>query len=250
MIYTQKIQEAIELAIKVHEKQKRKGKNIPYVTHPLTVALILSQAGASEELVIAGILHDVVEDSTEENKVTLEMIAEQFGDEVRELVGAVSESDKSLSWEERKEDALGHISSFSHDALLLKSADIISNVSELLVDYEKEGFKTFDRFNAPGEKIVEHAKDAIKAIIQAWSKIPTWPDLITLSRQLNGVISEDTSPIYYYYSSQHEKKVKIDIENNIAFIRDENGNELQAEQGNKVVAAALIENFRIRSSEY
>ena len=49
MIYTKKIQEAIHFSIAVHEepvKQKRKGKDVPYVTHPLTVGLILSLAGA------------------------------------------------------------------------------------------------------------------------------------------------------------------------------------------------------------
>ncbi len=59
MIYTNKIQKAINFAIEVHqltgEPQYRKGKAIPYVTHPLTVGLILSQAGASEDVVVAGI---------------------------------------------------------------------------------------------------------------------------------------------------------------------------------------------------
>ncbi len=69
MIYTQKIQHAIRFAIKTHEgyqKQKRKGKDVPYITHPLTVGLILAKAGANEDVIIAGILHDTIEDSIEE----------------------------------------------------------------------------------------------------------------------------------------------------------------------------------------
>ncbi|MCX6747825.1 MAG: HD domain-containing protein, partial [Candidatus Nomurabacteria bacterium] len=127
MIYTQKIEEAITLAIKTHEideKQKRKGKDIPYITHPLTVGLILSLAGASEDVIIAGILHDTLEDSINEYKVTKEMIAEQFGDNVMQLVLSVTEQDKSLSWEVRKAEALEHIKTFSHDSLMLKSADL------------------------------------------------------------------------------------------------------------------------------
>lgn len=60
LIFTPKIQEAIRFAIKAHAGQTRKGKDIPYITHPLTVAIILARAGAKEEVVIAGILHDTV----------------------------------------------------------------------------------------------------------------------------------------------------------------------------------------------
>ena len=133
MIYTEKIEEAIRFSIQTHEldeKQKRKGKDIPYITHPLTVGLILSLAGASEDVVIAGILHDTIEDSV----VTKEMIALQFGENVMQLVLSVTEQDKSKSWEVRKAEALEHIKTFSHDSLLLKSGDIISNTREILAD--------------------------------------------------------------------------------------------------------------------
>ena len=81
MIYKPKIQHAIRFAIKTHEiyqKQKRKGKDIPYIIHTLTVGLILAKAGVSEDVVIAGILHDTIEDSIDKKKVTKEMIIERF----------------------------------------------------------------------------------------------------------------------------------------------------------------------------
>lgn len=250
MIYTHKIQEAIDFATKVHEidqKQKRKGKDIPYITHPLTVALILGRTGASEDLVIAGILHDTVEDSTSENIITLEMIIEQFGEGVSKLVESVTESDKSLK---RKEEALKAISGYSEDSLLLKSADIIANVSELIVDYKRDGFRTFDRFNASGEQIVGRAREMIRLILKTWPQIPTATDLTSLNRELSGAIDEDESPFYYYYSNLHEKKVKVDTEKNIAFVKDEQGKAWQVERGNKVVTDALIENNKIKESDY
>src|SRR5258708_4719539 len=76
--YSPRVQKAVRFATKTHEvyqKQKRKGKDIPYITHPLTVGLILARAGASEDVVIAGILHDTIEDSPPAKKVTREMIA-------------------------------------------------------------------------------------------------------------------------------------------------------------------------------
>lgn len=187
MIYTQKIEEAIKFSIQTHEldeKQKRKGKDIPYITHPLTVGLILSLAGASEDVVIAGILHDTIEDSVDNKKVTKEMIKEQFGESVMQLVLSVTEEDKTKSWEVRKAEALEHIKTFSHDSLLLKSGDVIANTREILTDHKKDGDAMFSKFNAPKEKILESSIKTMKAIIEMWSESPLALDLLYSAREL------------------------------------------------------------------
>ncbi len=205
MIYTQKIQHAIRFSIKTHEgyqKQKRKGKDVPYITHPLTVGLILASAGASEDIIIAGILHDTIEDSVPEKKVTKEMITERFGANVTELVLSVTEQDKSLSWEERKKEALEHIETFSHDSLLLKSADIIANTSELVEDYEQYGEEIFSRFNASKDKLIQQYLMTITAIIEKWSKNPLAEDLQSIARKLKriggGFMSQNPAKIIEY----------------------------------------------------
>jgi len=190
MIYTTKIKDAIHFAIDTHEvdqKQKRKGKDISYITHPLTVGLILARAGASEEVVAAGILHDTIEDSIAEKKVTNEMLAERFGKEVASLVESVTEQNKDLPWAERKAVALGHIKDFSHESLLVKSADIVANATELLEDHGQEGDKIFGRFNAPKEKILEHLLKAITAIIKGWPESPLVEDLQFIARELQSI---------------------------------------------------------------
>lgn len=187
MIYTTAIRRAIRFSTKTHEvyqKQRRKGKDIPYIIHPLTVGLILAGAGAREEAVVAGILHDTIEDSIPEKKVTRSMLAERFGEDVAELVASVSEEDKSLSWEERKQQALGHVGVFSRDALLVKSADIIANASELLEDYGRDGEDVFLRFNAPQEKILQHYVSIIGAVLGRWEENPLADDLRSLSDEL------------------------------------------------------------------
>ena len=81
MIYTKKIKDAIKFSIKTHEvyqKQKRKGKDIPYITHPLTVGLILARAGAWPHIIAGGILHDTIEDSVPEHK-DIFWACQQFG---------------------------------------------------------------------------------------------------------------------------------------------------------------------------
>lgn len=190
MYYSYKINRAIQFSIKTHEiyqKQKRKGKDIPYITHPLTVGIILSRAGADEDVVIAGILHDTIEDSIPEKKVTKEMLTERFGQNVAELVASVSETNKELSWEERKAEALEHIQSFSHSSLLVKSADIISNASELVEDHRRDGDAVFERFNAGKEKILSHQLKLIGTILEKWSESPLAKDLESVARDLQSI---------------------------------------------------------------
>lgn len=181
------ISRAIRFATKTHEiyqQQRRKGKDIPYITHPLVVGLILARAGASEEVVVAGILHDTIEDSVPEKKVSSIMLSERFGEEVAQLVESVTESDKSLPWEERKREALEHIKSFSHEALLVKSADTLGNVSELIDDFKREGDAAFANFNAPKEKIIENYLNIVNVILTQWKENPLRNDLQSIAAAL------------------------------------------------------------------
>ncbi|TAJ13522.1 HD domain-containing protein [Patescibacteria group bacterium] len=187
MIYTKKIKDAVKFSIKTHQvyqNQKRKGKDIPYITHPLTVGLILACAGAEEDVIVAGILHDTIEDSIPEKKVTKTMIAERFGDKVAELVLSVTEQNKALSWEERKAEALEHVKTFSNDSLLVKSADVLSNGLELIDDHAMDGDDVFSRFNAPKEKILKHYLELIRTIVECWPKNPLASELTYVASQL------------------------------------------------------------------
>ena len=187
--YSPRVQKAVRFAMKTHEvyqKQKRKGKDIPYITHPLTVGLILARAGTSEDVVIAGILHDTVEDSPSSKKATPEMIAERFGEKVATLVASVTEFRKDLPWEDRKREALAHIESFSLESLLLKSADVIGNLTELIDDYERTGEAVWARFNAPKEKILGNAHQVISAILERWPGNPLAGDLRKIEQRLKG----------------------------------------------------------------
>lgn len=176
MIYSEKIQKAIALATAAHNGQTRKGKpQVPYITHPLTVALILSRANADEDVVIAGILHDTVEDS--DGRVTLDDLEDQFGEVVAMLVRHVTEEDKSLSWEQRKHDALAHIFEMPYGALLLKSADILHNLSDLIADVAKDGDAVYEKFNAPKQKQLEHYKNLIEALDLVWKENPLLPEI-------------------------------------------------------------------------
>jgi len=185
MIYTPKIQKALRFATKTHEiyqKQKRKCKDIAYISHPLTAGIILALAGASENVIIAGILHDTIEDSSKKKKVTPEMIEERFGKKVDELVVSVTEMNKDLPWAERKALALERIGSFSHDSVLVKSADVLSNGMELVDDYRKEKEKIFKCFNAPADAVLANHSRVVDALLKRWPKSPLAGDLKKLAQ--------------------------------------------------------------------
>lgn len=183
IIYTLRVKNAIRFSIKTHEiyqKQKRKGKDVAYITHPMTVGTILAMAGAKEDVVIAGILHDTIEDSIEEKKVDEKMIKERFGKKVTEIVKSVSEDKDCHNWEEKKRRAREKIKSFNHDALLVKSADVISNVVELIDDYIVNGDDVFKRFGGPKDRVVGNYLEVIEIILKRWKDNPLRKDLKNL----------------------------------------------------------------------
>jgi (p)ppGpp synthase/HD superfamily hydrolase len=190
MIYTQKIQKAIKFAAKTHnhyQQQTRKGKVIPYITHPLTVSIILLLAKAKEDVVVAGILHDTIEDSADNKKVTPAMIEERFGKSVKEIVLSVTEVNKNLPWAERKTTALEHIQHFSQDSVLVKSADVLSNGTELVDDYRKEGKEVFKRFKASISNTLANYARVISALLKRWPKSPLAKDLKLLAKELKDI---------------------------------------------------------------
>lgn len=191
MLYNNKISKAISFSIKTHEvyqKQKRKGKDIPYIVHPLTVGIILSRACADENTVVAGILHDTIEDSVPEKKVSQKMLRERFGTEVAKLVQSVSET-KELSWEDRKKEIVERIKTFTHNSLLIKSADLISNITEIVDDYEHSSEAVFKNFGAPKEKLIQNYLRTISAVTTKWPANPLTKDLELISKKLQFILN-------------------------------------------------------------
>lgn len=134
---------AKKFAIKAHENQKRKHcPEKPMIVHPLNVANILSEYGFDDNVVAAGYLHDVVEDT----KYTIDDINKRFGSDISSLVMGDTEPDKSLSWEERKQHTIDSIKKLDlrHKAVIC--ADKISNLEDFRIDSEIAGEYDFSAF--------------------------------------------------------------------------------------------------------
>lgn len=166
------LNKAVRFATEVHRTQKRKGKDVPYITHPLAVALILSRVTKDENIVTAGILHDTMEDCIPYGSITKEFLEREFNTNIARMVNDLTEEDKTLSWMERKITALAHIPHMAHDSLLVKSADVLHNLSELNDDIAIDGEKVFDKFNASKENTILRYKKLIPVIKKAWGENP------------------------------------------------------------------------------
>jgi (p)ppGpp synthase/HD superfamily hydrolase len=148
-VYSSKLYDAIELAARAHHNQVRKGTEIPYIVHPLAVAGLLIRAGCPEHMVIAALLHDVVEDTA----VTFAEIRSQFGRDVAELVAALTEPDKKAAWEDRKAHTIEYLEKQANeDVLLIALADKLDNVRAIREGLESDGERFWERFNRPREK--------------------------------------------------------------------------------------------------
>ncbi|RIK15083.1 MAG: phosphohydrolase [Chloroflexi bacterium] len=140
--------DAIEFAARAHHGQFRKASPLPYIIHPLNVTRILIEWGAETEIVIAGVLHDVVEDTS----VTLPEIRAQFGERVAALVQGMSEPNRQDAWETRKRAMLAAMETAPQDILLIELADRLDNIREIQKDLAREGEAVWARFNRGRER--------------------------------------------------------------------------------------------------
>ena len=143
--YSDAINHAFAFAAKHHDRQVRKGTKLPYFTQPANVAVILSRYGCGDNTVVAGILHDVAQDSIREG-ATLEMleqrIGEKFGAEPLSLLLAVTQrrlddDGVELDLDEMKTDYLDRLASAPRPALWVSAAEKLHNVNSLLSDVRR-----------------------------------------------------------------------------------------------------------------
>ncbi len=136
------IDRAIEAAVKAHQKQKRKGTRIAYITHPFSVGVILAQAGCSKEVVAAGILHDTIEDA----RLKASCIREEFGEKVAFIVEKCTEPDKRRSWRTRKQHSLDSLKEAGLEVKFVTCADKLHNITTIAREYRKVGDRVWKRF--------------------------------------------------------------------------------------------------------
>jgi len=149
-----KLSNALALAVQAHEGQVRKSTTIPYISHPMAVASIALEFGATENQAIAALLHDAIEDGG--NKYA-NIIKAQFGDHVHDLVqgctdGTPDHSGQKAPWIERKTSYLKHLQEASDEVLLVSCSDKLHNARAIVSDLINEGPSVFERFSSSPEQ--------------------------------------------------------------------------------------------------
>jgi (p)ppGpp synthase/HD superfamily hydrolase len=157
-----KILKAIDTAAKAHKNQFRKGTKTPYITHPYAVGMILLKEGCSEDLVVAGILHDTLADTV----INLDYLRSKFGSKVADIVKGCSEPDKSLPWEDRKTHLIEYMKVATPIIKAVSCADKLHNILTMLEDYDAQGEMLWERFNGGREKQEWYYRSLVQSFLQ------------------------------------------------------------------------------------
>lgn len=153
---------ALKFAIEAHRGQVRKSDPIkPMIIHPINVGHILEEYGFDDNVVAAGYLHDVVEDT----KYTSCDILDIFGEDIWSLVNGASESDKSMSWEDRKKETIKKVKTLDIRHKAIVAADKISNLEDLMTLFEINGKYDFSKFNRGYDEQKWYYENVFKSIV-------------------------------------------------------------------------------------
>lgn len=197
MLYTPRINRALATAARAHAGQSRKGTDIPYIAHPMAVALIVSEYTDDEDTVIAALFHDILED-VPPLIYSANQMEKEFGQWVVTYVKGVSEDkmadEAEKPWKTRKLGYLSHLEAVeSEQIVLISAADKLHNLLSTLEDYQIYGEQTWQRFNAPKEDQLWFYGAALTTM---QNKLPTHRLIDRLAKEvtnLESVIQSSTS---------------------------------------------------------
>ncbi|HYF05809.1 MAG TPA: HD domain-containing protein [Patescibacteria group bacterium] len=128
---SKKMLDAVQYTARMHDGQYRRGPSrIPFISHPFAVGMALVQAGFEEDVIIAGILHDVVEDTT----ATLEDVRREFGERVAHIVDFVTEDPNLQTVAEKKAAYRERLKVGSVESLAVSCADLLANRTSLYIE--------------------------------------------------------------------------------------------------------------------
>lgn len=143
--YSDRINHALAFAAKHHDTQVRKGLRMPYVTHAANVAVILTHYGCDESVVVAGVLHDVIEDCVRDGFTPEDLsdrIGNKFGSDVLETVLSVTrrrvdDDGVEMSKDDMKNDYLARLATASEEARWVCAAHNMHNAGTILADLRR-----------------------------------------------------------------------------------------------------------------
>lgn len=192
--YSDRYEAALALAAGAHHDQRRKLGDDPYVVHIVHVSVILIRHGFSEDVAIAGLLHDIIEDQG----VSLHEIEAEFGTAVAEMVDALTEwkSEDGLErpWEVRKQEALAHLQEASKGAVAVKAADTLHNARSVALSLRREGPLIWSKFKRGPAETLWYYRSVSEIVHSRLGAHPLALELATAVSRLEQELANVTEP--------------------------------------------------------
>jgi (p)ppGpp synthase/HD superfamily hydrolase len=188
--YSDRYEAALALATRAHRDQLRKGSDIPYVAHVFHVSAILLRYGFPEDVTIAGLLHDVVEDQG----IPLARIKSDFGPAVAEMVEALSEvkadDGERRPWEIRKQESLERLRQASPQAAAVKAADTLHNSRRMAADLRREGPQIWEFFSRGPQESLLYYRSVAAIVREQLGTHPLVDELMAAVQDLERAITD------------------------------------------------------------
>jgi (p)ppGpp synthase/HD superfamily hydrolase len=191
--------DALQLASELHRAQTRKQTPIPYIAHLMAVAGIVLEAHAYhqfddiEDLAIAALLHDSIEDQGD--KIDLAQIKRRFGQKVHDIVLSCSDAvidrpgQKKPPWRIRKEAYIERIKTKSRGTLLVSCADKLHNARSIMFDHDRIGDVVWERFTADKKETFWYYEQLREAFEKAWPENPLLPDFTAVVDRMRKAVN-------------------------------------------------------------
>lgn len=182
------VSEAIVFSTMAHDGMRRRKSDAPYILHPMEVGVIVGTMTDSQEVIAAGVLHDVVEDAG----ISIEEIGEKFGARVMELVASETENKREKlppedTWRIRKEESLEKLRSTNDiEVLMLWIGDKLSNIRAIYRDYLIEGNALWNKFHQSDSNIQAWYYRSIMKYTERLANTLAWTEYKTLVEKIFG----------------------------------------------------------------
>lgn len=162
-----RFRKAFLFAAEKHAGQTRKASTIPYIAHLMGVASLVLEFGGDEDMAIAALLHDVVEDCG--GLRMLVQVKRKFGERVAKMVDGCTDAygEPKPPWRERKEKYLEHLKEADTDTRLVSAADKLNNVRSILSDYREIGESIWSRFNGGREGTLWYYRSLLEEFLRS-----------------------------------------------------------------------------------
>jgi (p)ppGpp synthase/HD superfamily hydrolase len=175
---TERFEQALVYAARLHASQLRKGTTIPYIAHLMSVAALVLESGGDEDEAIAALLHDAVEDQG--GARTREEIRSRFGEHVVEIVDGCTDAETipKPPWRQRKEQHIEHLRHATPEVLRVALADKVHNARSLVFDLRQIGPRIWERFNASQAETLWY----YRTLVALFRGVVAWPLVDELER--------------------------------------------------------------------